>query len=68
MSEDRVYLAGGEDENGDHHLFATDNLERAIAAYRDFEARFGRARANDGLADAIGKPSGFGPEMTGSGN
>lgn len=28
MSEDRVYLAGGEDKNGDHHLFATDNLGR----------------------------------------
>jgi hypothetical protein len=54
VSEDRVYLAGGEDKHGDHHLFATDNLERAIAAYRDFEARFGQARANDGLADAMG--------------
>jgi hypothetical protein len=53
MQEDRAYLAGGEDENGDHHLFATDNLQRAIAAYRDFEARFGNARANDGLADAL---------------
>lgn len=53
MSEDRVYLAGGEDDNGDHHLFAIDNLDRAISAYRDFEARFGSARANDGLADAL---------------
>lgn len=53
MAEDRAYLAGAEDEHGDHHLFATDNLERAIAAYRDFEARFGKARANDGLADAM---------------
>ena len=58
MTEDRVYLTGGEDENGDHHLFATDNLARAIAAYRDFEARFGKARANDGLAEAIGLATG----------
>jgi hypothetical protein len=57
VSEDRVYLAGGEDELGDHHLLATDNLERAIAAYRDFEARFGKARANEGLADAMGLAS-----------
>lgn len=48
-SESDLYV---EEENGDQHLFATDNLARAIAAYRDFEERFGRVRANKGLADA----------------
>lgn len=60
MSEERFYLTGSDDENGDHHFFATDDLARAIAAYRDFEARFGNARANEGLADAMAldsKPS-----------
>jgi len=55
MLEDRVYMAGAEDELGDQHLFASESPERAAEAYREFQERFGKAMRNDGLADFMDK-------------
>lgn len=53
MAEDRVYIVGGEDENGDQHLFATDDLGRVIAKYSELEGRLRKVQTNEGLADAM---------------
>ncbi|WP_342251378.1 hypothetical protein [Sphingomonas sp. OTU376] len=53
MAEDRVYIVGGEDENGDQHLFATDDLGRAIAKYNELKGRLRKVQTNEGLADAM---------------
>jgi len=52
--DERVYMVSGEDEHGDQHVFATESLERAKAAYRDMKARYEAVRTNNALADALG--------------
>lgn len=58
MTEDLTYITGAEDENGDHHMFLSEDRDRAIAAYRRFVERYGIARTNDGLAAAL-REAGF---------
>lgn len=53
MPEDRVYIVGGEDGSGDQHLFASDDLGRAIAKYNELKVRLRRVQTNEGLADAM---------------
>lgn len=52
MAEDRVYIVGGEDDNGDQHLFATDDLGRAIAKHNELKGRLRKVQTNEALADA----------------
>lgn len=44
--DERVYMVMAEDENGDGHLFASDDRGRAEAALVRMTAQFGQARAN----------------------
>jgi hypothetical protein len=46
MTDERVHMVMGEDENGDIHLFASDDRERADAKLREWENRFTDVRAN----------------------
>lgn len=43
---ERVYMVAGEDEHGDQHLLATDNLARARAALVEMEGRLVNVRGN----------------------
>ena len=47
-------MVWAQDKNGDHHLFATNDLERAVTAFHGMKERYGNARPNNGLGDAIG--------------
>ena len=54
MQEEQAFMVWAQDKNGDHHLFATNDLERAITAFHGMKERFGNALPNEGLGDAIG--------------
>lgn len=54
MQEEQAFMVWAQDKNGDQHLFATNDLERAIIAFRHMKERYGSALPNAGLGDAIG--------------
>ena len=49
---DRAYLVMGTDQNGDHDLFATDNLPRAEDRFRRMRKTHADVRANWKSANA----------------
>lgn len=51
--EERIYLVGAEDEAGDHHIFMTNDRERALAAYHRLEQQHGAVNTNDAVAEAL---------------
>lgn len=51
--DDRTYMVGSEDENGDQHVFMSENLKRAIAALAAMQERYGNVMTNAGLKDAM---------------
>lgn len=51
--DERIYMVGAEDEAGDHHVFMTNDRERALAAYRRLHQQYGAAMTNDALAEAL---------------
>lgn len=53
MQEERAFMIWSLDKSGDHHLFATDDLERATTAYHTMKERHGNALANEGLSEAV---------------
>ena len=44
--DDLVYMVTGVDENGDTHIFVTNNLHRAEARRRQVEAEMSDVKAN----------------------
>lgn len=50
---ERIYMVGAEDEAGDHHMFMTNDRDRALAAHRRLEEQHGAVMINDAVADAI---------------
>lgn len=44
--KDIMYMIAVEDENGDVHMIATDDIERAIAAFEDMKTQFGEVITN----------------------
>ncbi len=53
MEEHPVFMVSSHDAFGDQHLFATDDLDRASAAYHAMKERYGNVLVNDGLAEAM---------------
>lgn len=51
--DERTFMVGGEDENGDGHLFVTSSAERAIAEYRRMKGIFKNVRGNPGFEDDL---------------
>lgn len=49
--QERMFMISGEDENGDHHLFMTENLERAVAQYRVMKKTLRNVSGNDGFEE-----------------
>lgn len=46
LMKDIMYMIAVEDENGDVHMIATDDIERAIAAFEDMKTQFGEVITN----------------------
>ncbi len=55
--EERAYLVSGEDENGDFEMFASGDLGRADARYRDMCRRLKNVRRNYDWSSAVGDPT-----------
>jgi hypothetical protein len=55
LMKDGMYMIAGEDENGDVHMIATDNLERARAAYEKVKTQFGEVITNCDFMSAATK-------------
>lgn len=55
MDEDdeRIFMVGGEDANGDQHIFMTTSVERVIAEYRRNLPLYVNVRGNLGFEEDI---------------
>lgn len=51
MTEEIIYMIGGEDENGDQHAVFTNDLARAIEHYDRMGASLSNVRGNAGFED-----------------
>jgi hypothetical protein len=51
--DERTYMVGSEDENGDQHVFMSEDFERAIAALAAMQERYGNVMTNAGLKEAM---------------
>lgn len=47
--KDRIFMVTGEDENGDHHVFMTDDLQRAVAKYLAMKKTLSNVYGNSGF-------------------
>ncbi|WP_157073592.1 hypothetical protein [Sphingomonas soli] len=52
--EEQAFMVWAQDNNGDHHLFAANDLERAVIDFHSMKERYGNALPNEELGDAIG--------------
>jgi hypothetical protein len=51
--DELTFMVGGEDENGDGHLFVTSSIERAIAEFERILPIYKNVRGNPGFEDII---------------
>lgn len=51
--DERIYMVSADDEAGDHHVFMTNDRERALAAYQRLAQQHGAVMTNGAVAEAL---------------